>query len=121
MISITIKEYLEKQLQLPCFMELPEQLPEQFLVLEVKGMGQENHLHRATAIVQSYAPSRYEAAQLNERVKAAMESLTQLQEISRCELNTDYDYTNTAAKQYRWQAVFDLMYYRKEPVYGKFH
>ena len=52
----------------------------------------------------------YKAAELNEKVKAAMERLIELDSVSKCELNTDYNFTDTDKKQYRYQAVFDVVY-----------
>lgn len=51
------------------------------------------------------------AAQLNERVKAAMLDADALDEVVRCTLNSDYPYTDTAEKRYRYQAVFYLTHY----------
>lgn len=111
MIVLTIKRWLEQKLSVPVYMEIPSTPPVSFVVLEVKGMGRENHLHSAMAILQSYGSSLYAAAELNEQVKAAMNNLALLRDISRCELNSDYNYTDTASKRYRWQAVFDIKHY----------
>ena len=51
------------------------------------------------------------AAELNEQVKAAMEDLADLDEVSACRLNSDYNFTDTTTKHYRYQAVFDLVFY----------
>ena len=48
---------------------------------------------------------------LNEAVKAAVEAAIELPEISSVQLNSDYNYTDTATKRYRYQAVFDFVYY----------
>ena len=61
--------------------------------------------------VQSFSTSLYGAATLNERVKAAMEKIIELDDISKCELNSDYNYTDTNRKKYRYQAVFDIVYF----------
>ena len=39
------------------------------------------------------------------------EAIIELDDISRCELNTDYNYTDTARKKYRYQAVYDIVHY----------
>ena len=61
--------------------------------------------------VQSYATSMERAALLNEEVKAAMNEIVELDDIARCDLNSDYNYTDTSTKQYRYQAVYDLVHY----------
>ena len=32
-------------------------------------------------------------------------------EVASCRLNSDYNFTDTTKKQYRYQAVFDIVYY----------
>ena len=39
-----------------------------------------------------------------------MEGITSLPNISRCELNNSYNFTDTESKTYRYQAVFHLVY-----------
>ena len=60
--------------------------------------------------MQSYAPSLFEAAELNERVKAAMDDLILLPDIFSAKLDSDYNFTDTATKQYRYQAVYNITY-----------
>ena len=48
---------------------------------------------------------------LNEAVKEAMVGFAELGNITRVELQTDYNFTNTATKQYRWQAVYLITHY----------
>ncbi|OOV85805.1 hypothetical protein BTA35_0216720, partial [Oceanospirillum linum] len=64
-----------------------------------------------TFAFQSYAPSMYEAAVLNEAVKETVEGMIELDEISKIKLNSDYNYTDTTTKEYRYQAVFDMNHY----------
>ena len=60
--------------------------------------------------MQSYGPSLFEAAELNERVKAAMDDLIQLPDIISSDLDSDYNFTDTSTKRYRYQAVYDIIY-----------
>ncbi|QBX15619.1 hypothetical protein Javan197_0033 [Streptococcus phage Javan197] len=53
----------------------------------------------------------YEAALLNERLKRVIEQLDRLPEVSGVHLNADYNFTDTATKRYRYQAVFDINHY----------
>ena len=50
-------------------------------------------------------------AQRDEEVKKAMKKIVELEDISKCDLNTDYNYTDVARKKYRYQAVFDITHY----------
>ena len=111
MIETIVLDYLSDVLSVPVSMEVPEDPPDQFVVIEKTGGGKENHIKSATLAIQSIAPSLYEAAVLNENVKIAMDGIEALDSIGRSSLNSDYNFTDTASKRYRYQAVFDLIYY----------
>lgn len=112
MIEKIVLDYLNKELEVPAYMEEPEDLQaEQYVLIEKTGSSQANHLYTVTLAIQSYAGTLYKAAQLNEQVKTAMDGITKEKEVTRSELNSDYNYTDTARKQYRYQAVYDLTHY----------
>lgn len=111
MIEQTILDYLNDTLTEPCYMEEPEGI-DTFVLLEKTGSSLSNHVYSATFAIQSYATSLYEAAELNEKVKAAMLTIAaELNTVSKCSLNSDYNYTDTTKKRYRYQAVFDITHY----------
>lgn len=111
MIEKIILDYLSAVMTVPVKMEAPENPPAEFCVIEKTGSDVSNHIKRATVAVQSYAASLYQAAELNEEVKAAMENLSALPEISKVSLNSDYNFTDTQTKKYRYQAVFDIYHF----------
>lgn len=111
MIEETILDYLSEKIQVMVRMEEELDMPNEYVLVEKTGGGKTNHIRRATIAVQSYADSLYRAMQINEEVKEAMEDIVALDEISRCTLNSDYDYTDTTRKKYRYQAVFDIVHY----------
>lgn len=112
MIEKTVLDYLSDKLQESCYMEVPDDSNENtFILVEKTGSSDEDGIWGATIAIQSYAPSLYEAAILNNKVKEAMLGITELDEISDCDLNSDYNFTDTSTKQYRYQAVFNLIHY----------
>lgn len=112
MIEQIVLDYLNSNLQnVSAFTEIPKEPPTSFVLIEKTGGGKDNYIERATITVQSYAESMYKAALLNEEVKELMENIITLNQISRCKLNSDYNFTDTRRKQYRYQAVFNLVYY----------
>lgn len=116
MIEKTILNALETATGVNAYMEIPEEDEESFVVLERTGGGQRG-AERRTAVfaVQSYAKTLYDAAALNEKVLNAMQDLQyQDNEITICQLNSNYNFTDPEAKRYRYQAVFDLVYFIKE-------
>lgn len=111
MIELFLYEYLKEALPVACFMEFPQDDLDRFVLIERTGGGQEDQLKRATLAFQSYAPSLYEAAQLNEQVKLALFNSIALDQVVKVSLNADYNFTDTEIKKYRYQAVFDFIYY----------
>lgn len=112
MIEKTLLDYLSSQLtDVPVYMERPKEQPDMYIVLEKTGSSKTNHIKTATFAVQSYAPTMYEAAALNEIVKGVVESAIVLDDISKVTLNSDYNFTDTAEKRYRYQAVFDFVHF----------
>lgn len=111
MIEEIIYNWLKTKLEVPVFTEIPETMPETFVFLEKTGGGENEHICESTLAVQSYAPTRYGAALLNEQVKDAMRDAVTLKEISRVALNSDYPYRDTLRKKNRYQAVFYIVHY----------
>ena len=96
---------------IPVYMEVPGQpVPEKYVVIEKTGSAKINHIPTANIAVQSCADTLYKAAELNELVKAKMEDLITLNAIGACRLDTDYNFTDTSTKTYRYQAVFRITY-----------
>lgn len=115
MIEKIVLDYLTSALSVPVYMQEPvNRRPDEantFVVIEKTGSGKENRISSATIAIQSYAPTLYEAAQLNEQVKEAMEDIIELGEITKAKLNSDYAFIKVSTKQPRYQAVFDLTHY----------
>lgn len=111
MIEVTVYNYLNNALSVPVYTELPKEKPQRFVVLDKIGSSKENHLSSSTIAFQSYAESKYQAAFLNEQVKEAIENMIVLDEVSKVELNSDYNFTDTTTKEYRYQAVYEIYHY----------
>lgn len=110
MIEKIVLDYLNEVLKVPVFIEMPEKPLERFVLVEKTGGSVSNYIENATLAIQSYADSLYSAAELNEEVKDAMDRITFTLDISNSKLNTDYNFTDTTKKKYRYQAVYDLTY-----------
>ena len=113
MIEKTILDFLDEELTAPVWMEIPEgeTLPDKYVLLEKTGSRSGDHIRSATFAVQSYADSMENAALLNEEVKAVMDRLIELNEITRSELNSDYNFTDQRKRQYRYQSVYVITHY----------
>jgi len=110
MIEEIVKDYLDSELNVDVYLEVPRE-GSTFVVMEKTGSSKQDHVCTATIAVQSYAGTLFDAAQLNEAVKVAMENIINLDVICACSLNSDYNFTDVETKRYRYQAVFDLTHY----------
>lgn len=114
MIEITVRNYLlGKNLSVgtDIYLETPETLPDEYLLIEKTGSGKTNQISQAMIVIKSISSkSLYRSMSINEEVKEAMEGIIYAEDIFACELNSDYNFTNTTTKEYRYQAVFNLRY-----------
>lgn len=111
MIEPTIIAYLAEELGVPAYGAVPPDPPATMVTVEKTGGRRTNKIDAATLAIQSWAPTIEQAAQLNDRVKTAMEACVQLDSISSCDLDTDYNFTDDTRNRPRYQAVFDVVYY----------
>lgn len=114
MIEETILNYLNasNDLSAPVLMEIPGTTPTTFYLLEKTGSAFNNHIYSSTFVIQSYGETLYETACMNDEIKEVMlYGLLEEEQIVSVSLNTDYNYTDTQSKRYRYQAVFDIIHY----------
>ena len=111
MIEYTVLRYMSEHMSVPCYMMRPEDPPEEYVLIEKTGGSKENYITTSTFAFQSYAKTLLNAAELNEEVKAAADDLINVTEITKSAYQTDYNFTNPANKQPRYQAVFDITHY----------
>lgn len=111
MIESTVRDYLLTALSVPVYIDVPSDPPASYVVIERTGGGMEEHIRNAMVAIQSYGGSKAQAAALHEEILAAMPDLIEQDDISACNLNSEYDFTDTSTKRYRYQAVFDIIYY----------
>lgn len=117
MIEEIILNYLSAELSVPVLMEYPEvpsedfpTLPEQFVVIERVGGGIRNHIQSASLAFQSYGPSLYAAAALDQLVREKMSDAPELPDISGVRLSSNYNHSDSRTHQYRYQCVWDIYF-----------
>ena len=111
MIEKIVLDYLNEKLSVSCYMETPENPPKSYVLIEKTSGGEGNMIKSATLAIQSYAETLAKAATLNEEVKEVLRDIAELDSISKAKLNSDYNFTDTSTKKYRYQAVFDFVYF----------
>lgn len=109
-IEKVVRQYLQDTLKVAAYNEKEAAMPETYVLIEKTGSGGADFIYTAQLAIQSYAPTMEETADLNERVKEAMQNVVSLTNVSKCTLNSDYNDPDQNVKVHRYQAVFDLVY-----------
>src|SRR5699024_3339305 len=111
MIEVILKDYLDEHLSVPVFFDYPSNASSDFVLIDKVGGGEQSHLVSSSFAFQSYSESKYGAIVLNEKVKKVVKGSIELMDISRVQLNSDYNFPDTLRKKPRYQAVFDINHY----------
>lgn len=106
MIEKKIKNYLEKALEVPVWVEHREDEPDSFIILEKTGGYIKNTINHSTFTFQSYGKTLTEALKLNNKLLDYM----MMFEDANVKLNSNYNFTDTSTKKYRYQAILELIY-----------
>lgn len=119
MIEETIYAYLKDNASVPwSAMKSPtvgdHTTTDRYGLFEKTNSTKTNHVVTSTFAFQSYAPTLLEAAQISAELRQLIEELPGVTtEVSKAQLNSEYNFTNTASKQPRYQAVFSLVHYEE--------
>lgn len=109
MIEKLVIDYLESVLtNVNVYAEEPATEETEFVVVERVGSSLVNHIESAEIAVQSYSSSLLGAATLNDTVKKKMLAMIGQTSVSAVRLNSDYNFTDTDTKRYRYQAVYTI-------------
>jgi len=93
------------------FAEVPVNPPSKYIVISKTSGREEDRIESSTVAIRSISnKSLQESAEIHEAVKTAMRNIPDNVPIMRAELNSDYNFTNTETKEYRYQAVYILNY-----------
>lgn len=113
MIEKTILDYLDEHLSVPVYMEEPINKPASYVLIERTGSSESNLVETTTLALQSYGASLYDAAVLNMAVKARIKQAIELPTVSAVYINSDYNFTDTETKRYRYQCVAVVTHYER--------
>lgn len=109
-IEYVLLDYLIQNMTVPVYMEEPDIIPDQYVLIEKTGSSVDNFIHSATFAIQSYGATLEQAIDLNEVVKGVMDEFWKHHAVYHCKLNSDYNFTDTETKRYRYQAVYNINY-----------
>lgn len=121
MIEETLFEYLNDNASVPWYAMRPpttgdhmETATAKYGLFEKTNSTKTDHVATSTFAFQSYAPTLLEAAQISAELRELVEALPGITtEVSKAQLSGEYNFTNTATKQPRYQAVFSLVHFEE--------
>ena len=113
MIEKTILDYLGEHLTVPVYMEEPINKPASYVLIERTGSSESDLIESTTLALQSYGASLYDAAALNMAVKAQIKQAAELPTVSAVYINSDYNFTDTETKRYRYQCVAVVTHFER--------
>lgn len=113
MIEKTILDYLGEHLTVPVYMEEPINKPASYVLIERTGSSESDLIESTTLALQSYGASLYDAAALNMVVKARIKQAVELPSVSAVYINSDYNFTDTETKRYRYQCVAVVTHFER--------
>lgn len=121
MIEETIYAYLNDSASVPWYSMRPpttgdhtDMANAKYGLFEKTNSTKTDHVVTSTFAFQSYAPTLLEAAQISAELRQLMEALPGVTtEVSKAQLTGEYNFTNTATKQPRYQAVFSLVHFEE--------
>lgn len=113
MIEKTILDYLDEHLTVPVYMEEPISKPASYVLIERTGSSESDLIESTTLALQSYGASLYDAAALNMAVKARIKQAVELPSVSAVYINSDYNFTDTETKRYRYQCVAVVTHFER--------
>lgn len=111
LIEELYKKYLTQETRVETLTEEPGVISGEFILVEMTSGEETNLIQSAVLRVRCFAESKYKAAELEKRVKEAMIKSVILDDISACRVNTRSSYTDTVAKRYCYQGIYDVTYY----------
>ena len=113
MIEKTILDYLGEHLTVPVYMEEPINKPASYVLIERTGSSESDLIESTTLALKSYGASLYDAAVLNMAVKARIKQAVELPSVSAVYINSDYNFTDTETKRYRYQCVAVVTHFER--------
>lgn len=115
MIEATILDYLAEKLDVPVFLEIPEtpseeyeKIPDEFVLIQRVGGTKRNMIMTSSFAFQSYAQRLSRAIKIDMAVRDAMDVITMRPDIQASHMASNYNFTDTTLKRYRYQCTYDI-------------
>lgn len=110
LIEKTIRDYLLGKIEnIPIMVEEPEN-ETKYIIFRVIERGKIDLINAVTVEFYCYGKSKFEAAELDDELRTAMENIVELNCIFSSKLGGGNDSYDTDLKKYRYRSYFNLTY-----------
>jgi hypothetical protein len=119
MIEVILKDYLDDIFDCPVLLEKPDNPSTEYIMLERTGdMTIGVCVHDATIAFQTCAATLYRSAEMAEELTTALEDAPVIDDITSVEVNSVYNFSDRLTKEYRYQVVANITYYKGDTNNG---
>lgn len=109
-VEAIVVEYLSENLTCSVSSEVPNPRPDYLVTVERTGGPMALGIDRPTIALQAWAPTRFEAQKLGNRVCATISDIDELACVSQVTINSFYNFPTEHDEQ-RYQLIVDLVMY----------
>lgn len=110
LIEPIILKYLNDNLDVPVDTSMPDDLPEKFVIFSVVEHNRKNYIDHATIEFQSYAKTKLDAAEIDDKVRELMEDIIFLPEVAASRCGGGNDQNDSDVDRFRYRCYFNLTY-----------
>lgn len=113
MIENTVAKYLDERMNVPVNTERKKTVPKEYILIELTGSTKYDHCLRTDTIaVRAISTSLAKAASLLQKAEKILDVMPEsVTNVSKADMVTDYNNTNTVLNIYRYQAVYQISYH----------
>lgn len=113
MIEEIILKYIKSKLNIPAFLVAPSDKPSKYITIRKSASSGDRFIENAMIIFYCISQeSLFEASQINSELKKALYDMPyEVNNVSGVYINSDGNFTDTTTKEYRYQAIYEVIYH----------
>lgn len=105
-----IKHLSDSKYGIKAYAEKPSKAPDEYVIVNLIDGSVEDHIFEADVEIKSTSTSKLKAAELDEKVREAMEEFCDATEVSGCKIGGFSNDTDLTNKQYRYSTIYIINY-----------
>lgn len=115
MIEEILIGYLTPLLNVPVLTDVPEERPEEWVLIQRASQYTEDFVEHGTVILWSYAPTTYRAALLDRNVRKHLALLAErVDSVSKATIENSFNDTDTQTKEHRYRSEVGVVFFEEK-------